>query len=50
MFYSDSAADDDITSPAAGDNADTEDSLLSKSPNLRELDKQIKVQLIIIDS
>ena len=52
MFYSDSAvADDDITaSPAAagGDNAESEDGLLSKSPNLRELDKQIKVWLICL--
>ena len=50
MFYSDSAVTDgDITaSPAAagGDNAESEDGLLSKSPNLRELDKQIKVWLI----
>ena len=47
MFYSDSAVTDGdiIASPAAagGDNAESEDGLLSKSPNLRELDKQIKV-------
>ena len=47
MFYSDSAVTDGdiIASPSAagGDNAESEDGLLSKSPNLRELDKQIKV-------
>ena len=51
MFYSASAVTDDIiASPAAagGDNAESEDGLLSKSPNLRELDKQIKVWLIFL--